>query len=117
MRASGVADRLGVIADPPRDEASTELAPPSGSSASSSRAPPQKRLDVGAAHPTAVMTALCCRSPTTCVNGLNASASRTVARWIVPRMSQSRTTSRSSSSRPSLGRSLEPRPEPDVAAA
>ncbi len=57
MRASRVADRLGVIPEPSRDEAPTEL--PASERLLGQQLPRRlhKRLDVGAAHPTAVMTA------------------------------------------------------------
>ena len=101
MRASRVADRLGVIAEPPRDEASTELPPAERLLGEQLARRLHKRLDVGAAHPAAVMTAPVLPLGHDLRQRLERERVATVARWIVPRMSQSRTTSRSSSSRPS----------------
>ena len=57
MRASRVADRLGVIAEPSRDETSTELPPAERLLGEQLARRLHQRLDVGAAHPAAVVTA------------------------------------------------------------
>ena len=57
VRARRVADRLGVIAEPPRDQTSTELPPAERLLGEQLARRLHQRLDVGAAHPAAVVTA------------------------------------------------------------